>query len=698
MTITDLIAASTADLITQRDAAAQAYYSGEASITDDAFDTLVAELTRRGIAEQVGHGVRGGKVQHRTPMLSLKKVHDVADLTALINENPGVAFTVEPKWDGLAVSVVYGTDGEIESAALRGDGVKGDDVTAAVATIFLSQGLPLTLDGAGQVRGEIVMRRSKFAALNAQRAAAGEDVFSNPHNAAAGMIGKVARATERWAKGEQQPDDQRSKNDAATEAGRWLTFLAYDTAGAANATSKSAEYFTPDNDDPIRGGCDNAPFLRFLLPQAPFASHEAGIDAAVAWLDLKAEDLDVETDGVVLKLSDPAVRDRLGSSSTAPRWALAYKFPNRPKQTILRDVEWSETRTGRVVPTAVFDEVELSGALVTRATLNNVAFLEELDLRIGDTIEVTRANEVIPNVVGRVGEHHADSLPVQIPTGYTRDGRDLRHSNTDTRENAAQAVSFAAERLDILGLGVETATRLLAGNPGITDFPDLVEAALHDRIEPFERGQNLAGKLAAEIRDKVAGPQDPAAWIAAAGVPSVGRRAGAKLMRCATHNPRIENLVLSGIVRTPHAAVAQLTRDDLLAIDGFGDAMADAILGAVDVWHTWDDTLTPLFDSPGQVSDLGEFAWPLTASTHVEVESAPDLPLAGKRVLVTGTLPTLSRKEAQARIETLGGESASSVSKNLDLLIAGEKAGSKLTKAEALGVEVMDGSTFEALG
>lgn len=825
--MTELRTSSTNELITHRDAAAKAYYRGESTVPDDVFDAITAELARRGVPEQVGHGTIRGKVRHLRPMLSLRKVHEVAELGGLLASAPGCRFTVEPKWDGLAVSIRYGKDGELDVAVTRGDGEYGDDITPAIREIFTAQGLPLTLDGTGEVRGEIVLRRSKFAALNAERRAAGESPFANPRNAASGMVARVARVTDGGKRGRTLSSVPQAYLDAAAaHAGRWLTFLAYDVSGAAEVL------LTHALDGAERGFQHPHGLTRFAVFVLGLAGNEASIPAAVAWLDTHGDDLDVETDGVVVKLADPAVRERLGSSPTAPRWALAYKFPNRPKQTILRAVEWSETRTGRVVPTAVFDDIELAGANVRRATLNNIAFLEELDLRIGDTIEVTRANEVIPNVVRRIGDHPQDATAIPGPDGfpvgagvllqqvalneldggevfphlfttirttidgiqqdiiidtwedelvvssartvrvrecggegevidpsllveelfdrpiaealdewlaqrfagvhdpgvrYLRDGRDLRHANTDTITARAQAISFAAERVGILGLGVGTVERLLDEHPEIADFPDLIDACFDDRLRPFDRATaKLVSKLTAAVANATTGRQDPAAWIAAAGVPGIGRRAGRKLVQAMIEHARRQPVPATpdgsthpaagvhgtpGVFTSPFDYLARLTREDLLTIDGFGDSIVDAIrrVDALNpIYRTWarklagsiewnwtqpvsaegrdDPQFGMLRDTPGEY--VGGDAPPVPADGHA---------IAGRRVLVTGTLPTLSRREAEARIEQFGGTVASGVSKTVDLLIAGEKGGSKLAKAEALGIQVMDGGTFEGL-
>ncbi|MBC9927300.1 BRCT domain-containing protein [Leucobacter sp. cx-169] len=806
--MSDLSTRATDDLIAERDRAADAYYGGDGSpLTDDAFDSLTAELASRGVAEQVGHGATGGKIAHGRRMLSLKKVHDVADLEALLASHPDAAYAIEPKWDGLAASVRYGADGHLERALTRGDGERGEDITPAIREIFARQGFPLKLDGAGEVRGEIVMTRSKFNHNNEVLASVNEELLSNPRNAAAGLIAKIARNIGKPAKRD-------ALAIAAAEAGRLLTFLAYDADGAVSLADRSTEA----TDLSAKPSGLTSHFARHLLPQSPFADHRTPVAAAVAWLDAKAELLDVETDGVVVKLTDPSLRAELGESSTAPRWALAYKFPNRPKQTVLRAVEWSETRTGRVVPTAVFDTVELSGAMVSRATLNNVAFLEELDVWIGDTIEVTRANEVIPNVVRRIGEHAAGATPIPGPDGwpigagvlcwqefgrsrdnrlitvinfqpgrgddiklvtdfdgnrerqadledreyfdhsaffappefgddierslaaafdqdemvfavqrwlegcliawkittpYRREGRDFVHDNgTDP----VKAISFAASKLDILGLGEDVVSRLLASNPEITDFPELAESFRFRKVLPFERGtQKLVDKLAEEIDLKLSEPQDPAKWIAAVGATGIGVRAGKKIAQ-AIADARGGTAYLDTSTG-PFLYLHDMTNEEILSIPGFGEGTLAQLrepevmerlwkwVGSARMMMTWD--WSKYLPEANSTSDLAapksdflpdEIRAKLASTRNAGQSAHPVQPLTGKRVLVTGTFPTLSRKQAEERIEEHGGTVASSVSKNLDLLIAGDKAGSKLAKAEALGIEVMAAAEFEELG
>lgn len=681
----------TEELIRKRDEAANAYYSGDAEspLTDDAFDLIVNELERRGVDEQVGHGVAEGKVKHLRPMLSLKKVHTAAAMVELADQHPSAPYIVEPKWDGLAVSVRYDDSGSLAVAVRRGNGLQGDDVTAAVRAIFERQGIPLTLSGAAEVRGEIVMRRSAFHALNAKiqtenakfveldgrkvvegsyAKAKARREFSNPRNAASGLLG-------------------RKSPDAATEAGRWLSFLTYDASGAAeqlvtpvSLTNESGHEGIPALDVPAAEG---RPFVIIQLAVSALRRAEATpamtIPKAVDWLAEHGDVIDVETDGVVFKFLDAADRSRLGESHKYPKWALAFKYPNRPKVTTLRAVKWSETRTGRVVPTAVFDTVEFGGdfgtVAVSRATLNNVEFLEEMDLMIGDAIQVTRANEVIPNVIGRFGEHATDAVAIDIPSGYERVGRDLRH----TGRNTAAEVSFAAERLDLLGFGEETVTRLLDEHTEVADFADLLVLAHQEGLRPFERAtSSLAAKLNTELM-KADGSRRVEQWIAAAGIHRVGRRAGVRLAQAIVAHPSFDETL------SPFAGILLLSPDELAAIDGFGESMSDAIVGAEQTWRDWDRKLS------------GVVTWDWAEAMPKSAEDAAELPWAGKKVLVTGSLPTLGRKETPARIAELGGTPASSVSKSLDILVVGENAGSKLAKAQAIpSIRIVSGELFES--
>lgn len=656
-------------LIAQRNTAAAAYYNtGEPVMTDDAFDALTAELTRRGVADVVGHGAPGGKVAHIRPMLSLKKVHSAAQVAAWAESING-AIIIEPKFDGLAASLIFDSDGRLIRAVTRGDGEKGDTITRHVLGMLTRDnpaGGTIEADAAAaeerEIRGEIVITREDFRELNRVREHAGESRYANRRNAAAGMVGRHDHS----------------------EAAAWLTFIQYDSDWLVEGAENSYSL------------CVTDPKFEHLVPFGtahPRTLDDPAIEQILADAEgfliemTDPEDFEVEfpvdTDGVVFKAFEREDRDRLGESSTAPRWAVAYKFPNRPKQTVLRAVEWAETRTGRVVPTAVFDPVELSGATVSRATLNNVAFLEELDVWVGDTIEVTRANEVIPNVVRRIGEHTAGAVPITVPSGYRRESRDLVH---DSGRDVVKDISFAASKLDILGLGEDVVRRLVAGNPQIDSFPALLAACREGTLMPFELGtQKLVTKLESEVISKTSGPQDPAKWIAAAGVPMVGVRAGKKLCRFMAFPSGISLPPASDV--NPFRVLASQTEGSIQTIDGFGPSNVAQILAAVDVWEQWADEAGHLL-----------FAW----SPHFPHHTLPEVaaaggPLAGKRVLVTGSLPTLSRKQAEERIEQLGGTVASSVTSSLDLLVAGEKAGSKLDKAQALGIEVMAAAEFESL-
>lgn len=265
--------------------------------------------------------------------------------------------------------------------------------------------------------------------------------------------------------------------------------------------------------------------------------------------------------------------------------------------------------------------------------------------------------------------------------GYRREGRDLVH---DGGRDVVKDISFAASKLDILGLGEDVVRRLIEGNPQVDSFPALLAACREGALAPFERGtQKLVTKLENEVIAKTSGLQDPAKWIAAAGVPMVGVRAGKKLCRFMTFPSGVSLPPASNV--NPFRVLASQTEGSVQTIEGFGPSNVAQILAAIDVWEQWADEAANLL-----------FAWGPYFPHHTSQEAAAtDAPLAGKRVLVTGSLPTLSRKQAEELIEQLGGTVASSVSRTLDLLVAGEKAGSKLDKAQALGIEIMDGSTFE---
>ena len=653
-------------LIAKRNAAAASYYgTGESVMTDDAFDALTAELARRGISEQIGHGISGGKIPHTRPMLSLKKVH-TANQVANWAESVRGPIVVEPKYDGLAASLIFDRVGKLARAVTRGDGEKGDDITRHVRGI-LTRDNPIgdTIDSnengpeEREIRGEIVLMRTDFRELNDIRANAGQARYANRRNAAAGMIGL------------------HDHNEAAA----WLTFVQFDSdwmiEGAKNSYNLCVT--SPEFADLVPFGVTAPGSLISSTVEEILTDAEGFLTQMFDEEELPFE-FPVDADGVVFKALAHFDRDRLGESRTAPHWALAYKFPNRPKHTVLRAVEWTETRTGRVVPTAVFDPVQLSGAIVGRATLNNVSFVEELDVWIGDTIEVTRANEVIPNVVRRIGDHAAGATPLEVPTGYLRKGRDLVHRNRDV----AKEICFAASKLDILGLGEDVVRRLLITNVEITDFPDLLLAANIGTILPFERGtQKLVGKLTAEIIAKSTVNQDPAKWIAATGVTDLGVRAGKRIAHAIASTSGTAMFTTPQVA--PHSIIPMLSQEQLLEIDGFGESMVASILNARDSWNAWGDKLSDL--------DI-QWNWD---QYRPQASLENSLPLAGRKVLVTGTLPTLTRLDAEARIEELGGTVASSVSKSLDMLVAGERAGSKLEKAISFGIDVMTGAEFEGL-
>jgi len=642
-------------------------------ISDAEYDALVRELRTLEADHpelavpdsptgQVGGAVSAtfDPVTHRVPMMSLDNAMDVDELRAWADrvvkglDGATPTFVCELKFDGLAISLRY-EDGVFVQAATRGDGRVGEDVTANVATIDeIPHRLPDHAPAVVEVRGEVYMTRSSFEQLNERARAAGEKAFVNPRNSAAGSL---------------------RQKDPAVTASRHLSFWSYqlgEVIGGPRFTSHVAmlEYAAslgfPVNDQ-VR----------------TFGTIDEVADHCRYW-EQHRHDLDYEIDGVVTKLDDLAQRDRLGVTSRAPRWAIAYKFPPEERTTTLLDVQVSVGRTGRATPFAVLDPVFVGGSTVAMATLHNQDQVALKDVRPGDTVVVRKAGDVIPEVVGPVlSLRPENSEPWEFPTHCPRCGNPLvrPEGEADTRCVAPdcpaqrdQKIAYWASRgaMDIEGLGEQMVEKLTAAGL-VKDPADLYGLTVDDLVELERVGPTSARNLVEEIERSKQQPLPR--LLTAFGVRHLGPAASA---------------ALSAEFHTLDEIMAKSV-EELAAVDGVGDVIADTVA----TWLAQDANRAFIERLRSAGVNFGD---PAAAEAAAAARAAVPQTLEGRTVVVTGTLAGYGREEAAEAITLRGGKSPGSVSKKTTALVVGDSPGaSKLTKAESLGVPIIDEAGFEHL-
>jgi DNA ligase (NAD+) len=595
-------------------------------------------------------------------MTTLDNTYDEAELRefharlvkALGTED--LAYTVEPKIDGVAVSLTY-EHGRLTRAVTRGDGEEGDDVTANVRTI---RGLPaelrvLPLPDVIEIRGEIFLREEEFRRINQLQEEAGETPYANPRNLAAGTLKQL---------------------DATLVASRRLEIVLY---GLGHCEPPVVESQTAYHDQLRAWG----------LPVVELFRSVRGIDAAwaaIQELDTQRRGLAYGTDGAVVKLDSfaqqrhPKVGFRgMGADGQAeaarklsPRWACAYKFAPDRAETRVRDITIQVGRTGALTPVAELEPVLLAGTTVKRATLHNADEIARKDVRVGDAVLVEKAGEIIPAVVQvLVGKRPEGSVPFAFPrecpvcrTAAVRGEGEVvwRCSNPECPEKVRRRIEHFASKagVDIEGLGEEVVALLLEKGL-IRRIPDLFRLPLEALLPLKKAGEVWAGNLIAAIEAR----RRADLWrvINGLGIPQVGAAAAKDLARTFR--------ALDTLAAAPEA--------ELVRIDGFGEKTAAAV-------RAW-------FAEPGNLDLVRDLLAAGVVPTP-PAAAAEGSPLAGKTVVLTGTLPTLSREEATARIEAAGGKVSGSVSRKTHYLLAGAEAGSKLEKARTLGVPVIDEAEF----
>ncbi len=591
------------------------------------------------------------EVRHLEPLLSLGNVFSATELRAFdervqsgLPAGSGVEYVMEPKIDGLACSLIY-ENGVLVRAATRGDGVVGENVTANVRTI---RSIPLTLkvpEGEPvpellDVRGEVYMPRRAFMRLNEERAERGESEFANPRNAAAGSLRQL---------------------DPQVTASRSLSFFAYYLVGEG-AQAKHSESL--------------AALARYGFKVSEGYRVVHTIDEALAFISSfndKRQSLAYDTDGAVIKVNDVWQQQLLGATGKDPRWAIAYKYPPEQAETTLEDIDWRVGRTGVLTPTAVLTPVKLSGSVISRATLHNEDFIRSKDIRIGDRVVINKAGEIIPEVLHVVtAKRTGDEKEVVIPTTCPECGWSVERQGSEAairctnphcpalgREGLIHFVSRDA--MNIEGCGPSVINALIDADL-VHDAADLYSLQRADILQLERMGEKSADKLLAALETSKSNELDK--LLFALGI----RHVGAKVARTlATEYGSMERLQQAGA-------------DELAQIRDIGAKIAESVV-------TW-------LNVPANIDLLNRLQAAGLNMSFVAPASREDNPFFGKTLVFTGTLPTLGRAEAKTMAQDVGAKVSGSVSKKTDYVIAGAEAGSKLEKAQQLGVAVIDEAEF----
>lgn len=633
------------------------YVEDSPEIEDREYDMLQRELvniekefpsliTPDSPTQRVGGSADGmfEPVVHAVPLESLQdafSIEEVRAFDARIKEiYPDAEYSVEPKIDGLSVALEY-ENGVFVRGSTRGDGNVGEDVTANLRTV---NSIPLRLKESIErieVRGEVYMPKKVFAALVEEQEQNGEKTFKNPRNAAAGSL--------------------RQKNPAVTAARNLDIFL-------FNIQSYSGSHIT--------GHRQSIEYMRSLgFKVIPFCSKFTDIEDVIKELERIGEirsSLPFDIDGAVIKTDSFAQRAEIGSTAKFPRWALAFKYPPEEKETTVTDIEVAVGRTGVLTPTAVFEPVLLAGSTVARATLHNQDFIDEKDIRIGDRVVIRKAGDIIPEVL-RVVAHGENSVPFRLPEicpscgapVFREEGEAaLRCVNPECPAQLLRNLIHFCSRdaMDIEGMG-EAVLEKLVSSGMLAKTSDIYTLKKEDfmTLEGFKdkSSQNLADAVE---KSKSA---DLGSLIFALGIRHVGQKAGKIL---AEHFGSMEKLM--------NASVEELT-----AIEGFGGIMAQSVAD-----------FFALEQSKREIEALSALGVNMVSQKEII-----DRRFEGMTFVLTGTLPTYSRNEASELIEKFGGKTASSVSKKTTYVLAGEDAGSKLIKAQSLGVEIIDEARFNEM-
>lgn len=640
-----------------------AYYNlAKPFISDIEFDQLLTELNEleqtfdlvdpESPTQRVGGEISSifETVQHPTPLLSLDNTYNEVELREFdarvkkILEHSDFNYFVELKFDGASMRLRY-ENGTLVLGATRGNGQQGDDITRNVKTI---RDIPLKLSGnfpeVVEVRGEAYMEREAFARLNERREEEGLAVFANPRNSTAGSL---------------------KMQDPSAVAQRPIRFFAFD--------------LILDNEDPsLTQQKKNELLKEFGLPVNKFPkvcdTIEEVFKIIPEWDKLR-HTLPYETDGVVIKVNQNNLRELLGTTSKFPRWAIAYKFEAEQAQTLINDITLQVGRLGTITPVAELEPVQLGGTTVKRASLHNDDEIKRKDIRIGDTVIVEKAGEIIPQIIRVVNpERENRALPFQFPTHCPSCNSVLIKYDEEVAWRCVNPVCPAQIRIkidyfasrnamDIEGLGEAVVDQLVSAGL-IKTYADLYELEVDQIIQLERMAEKSAHNLIQGIQKSKAQPFETVLF--ALGIRFVGVTVAKDLAKA------LKSL----------NAIRNATEEELLAVDSIGPRIAASVI--------------EFFQNEVNIEIIERLVSYGLQFEIVEQELA-STKLEGKKIVLTGTLPTLSRNEAKELIEKHGGKTVSSVSKNTDYVLAGEAAGSKLTKAQELGIEILDENDFLTL-
>jgi DNA ligase (NAD+) len=663
------------------------YVLTDPEIADVEFDALMRELERleadhpdlvtadsptRRVGGRIAEGF--ATVEHAEQMLSLDNAYSEEELRAFdervrrglgTGSDDAVVYVAELKIDGVSIALTY-ENGRLVRGATRGDGVRGEDVTANLRTV---RAIPLRLrddaaTGRIEVRGEVFLPRRAFERLNAQREQGGEPLFANPRNAAAGTLRNL---------------------DPALVATRGLHAFVYQLVGAGGPVGPRLESHSETLDLLQQWG----------LPVEPNRQRCVGVDALVAFCrewDQTRRTLEFDTDGVVIKVDRLADRRLLGATSKFPRWAIAFKFPAEQKTTLLKKIDVNVGRTGAVTPFAVLEPVLIAGSTVSMATLHNADDIARKDIRDGDWVIVEKAGDVIPRVVGPIPSRRTpDSRPWQMPTTCPRCGAALhrpeaevvwRCENTSCPAKLQRGLEHFASRgaMNIEGLGESLVAQLIEGGL-VRDYADVYALTVG----------TLAGLTSTSVRadgrtiERRFGEKNAAKVVA-----QIDRSRHNELWR----------LIYGLGIRHIGERAAQVLADAFGSVEALTAAPAEALQGTREIGPVLAESVRSWLDEPRNQKLLTRLR-----AEGVQMEVPPEQraarrvegALAGRTYVLTGTLESMTRDEAAAAIERLGGKVTGSVSRKTTGVIAGSDAGSKADKARELGVPLLDEAAFLAL-
>ena len=582
------------------------------------------------------------EIPHAVPLMSLQDVFSTEELDDFLSRVrdavPGAQFSVEPKIDGLSVALEY-VNGQFVRGATRGDGVVGEDVTENLRTI---RSIPMTLQNAPDrliVRGEVFMPKKTFRSLNEALEENGEKTFANPRNAAAGSL---------------------RQKDPKITAKRKLDILIFNIQLAEGMSFQSH-----------RESLEYLKQLHFKVIPYQCLSDASEIQKEVSRINLEREKYTCDIDGAVIKLDDLAARETLGATAKFPRWAVAYKYPPEEKLTVVEDIVIQVGRTGVLTPKAVVCPIQLAGTTVTNATLHNQDFISRLDVRIGDTVKIRKAGEIIPEILEvDLSRRPADAVPYFLPKNCPvcgapvqrdEDGAFLRCTGAECPAQLSRNIAHFVSRdaMDIEGLGSAIVDSLIA--KGAIHAPaDIYYLTLEELSGLWKSGTKAAQKLLNAI--EASKHQDVSRLIFALGIRQVGAKTG-KTLASAFGN--LENLM--------NASVEELTN-----VADVGAVTAESI-------HEW-------FEQPQSQHMIRRLK---EAGVNFEsTQTIQDTRLSGKTIVLTGSLTRFTREEATEQIERFGGKAAGSVSKKTSFVVAGENAGSKARKAQELGIPILTEDEF----